>query len=72
MKENDGILYDKKISYHQYLTAAVFRLEKQRILELQTNLMRVFKEILVRIHGDLEIEKEFPRNRYLLSNMSKL
>lgn len=83
MKENERILYDKNTNYHQYF-AAIYRLEKQRIIKLNRNLFEIYREILLRIKQGmsylescervelLENEEEFNRNRYLLYPQLKL
>ena len=82
MQDNENILYDKKTGYHEYF-AAVYRLEKQRIIKLQKDLMEISREILRRIKQGLKLEdtlkiieklenqQEFNRNRYLLHDYLK-
>lgn len=76
-QRNQEILLDKKTSYHEYFIT-IYRLEKQRIFNLQINLFKVYQEILKKIEKgldyleciqrveNLESEEEFQRNRYLM------
>lgn len=77
MSQNEQILVDKNSGYRQYF-AAIYRLEKQRILKLQRNLFEVYREILIRLKNGMSFDEcikivdfvenqdEFNRNRYLL------
>ena len=82
LKEDEKVLFDKNTNYHLYF-AAIYRLEKQRVLIANRKLFVVYKEILNRIKkGDslkesvrrieeLENEEEFQRNRYVLFDYLK-
>ncbi len=77
--ENKQVLMDPKVGYHEYF-AAVYRLERQRILVFHSRALLIVVEILKRIKKglslefavmrvhDLETEEECNRNRIFIAD----
>jgi len=83
LKENEEMLYDKKLGYHEYF-AAIYRAERLRIIEYQMKLFNIYKEIAkrrkkgesaaesVRRVEEFENEEEFLRNRHVMFDYLKM
>ena len=83
LNQNEEILKDKNTGYHEYF-AAVYRVEKLRIIEFQKKLFNVYREIVlrrkkgegvaesVRRVEEFESEEECMRHRYVMYDYLKM
>ena len=80
IEKNKNMLTNKTLNYHEHF-AVIYRLGRQRIIQLQINLVKICLELLKRLKNkkltfenvfnfritELETTEEFERNRYLLN-----